>query len=236
VPGLQHFLLTKFNVVRDGNPVDKTGAPVRTIDWLDHRFELFERFCLPSVSAQTNLDFTWLIRFDDQVPERYVRRIRAHEQAFANLLLVPARLGFRQVIPELLSTGTEWLLTTRLDNDDALHRNAIEVIQASCRDLRELVFVNMQHGYMYAHPEAYAVRVDLRSNNTISLLERLTDEFPHTAVCVSHDKAASFAPVRQIGDQPLWLQVIHDRNVGNTMARGREPEPIDRSAFCLALE
>jgi hypothetical protein len=241
VPEFQHFLLTKFNVVRRANRVDeggthidKTGAPVRTLDWLEHRFELFERFCLPSVSAQTNLSFTWLIRFDDQVPEPYVRRMRAHVQAFPNLLLVPARRGFHNVIPELLGSRTEWLLTTRFDSDDALHRDAIDVVQQSCRDLRELVFINMQYGYAYAHPEGYAVRIRDRSNNTISLLERRTDALPHTAICVGHADAGSFAPVHQVGDKPLWLQVIHDRNVHNTMPADCEPEPIDRSAFGLA--
>ena len=44
---LQHFILTRFNILLWRK--DKSGSPVRSREWLEHRFSLFERFCLPSL-------------------------------------------------------------------------------------------------------------------------------------------------------------------------------------------
>ena len=60
-----HFLITRFNLNR-------------TARWLEHRFEVFERYCLPSVAAQTATDFRWLCLFDAATPEPYRRRIASY--------------------------------------------------------------------------------------------------------------------------------------------------------------
>ncbi len=43
--------------------------------WMQHRFRMFEDFCYPSVRAQTNTNFTWLVLFDASTPEKYKERI-----------------------------------------------------------------------------------------------------------------------------------------------------------------
>ena len=62
-----HFLITRFNL--NLYERDKHAAPTRTARWLEHRFEVFERYCLPSVAAQTATDFRWLCLFDAATPE-----------------------------------------------------------------------------------------------------------------------------------------------------------------------
>lgn len=47
----QHFILTRFNLLLWDKAKD--DRKVRTIKWLEHRFSLFERYCLPSVKNQT---------------------------------------------------------------------------------------------------------------------------------------------------------------------------------------
>ena len=68
-----HFLITRFNL--NLYERDKHAAPTRTARWLEHRFEVFERYCLPSVAAQTATDFRWLCLFDAATPEPYRRRV-----------------------------------------------------------------------------------------------------------------------------------------------------------------
>lgn len=69
-----HFLITRFNL--NLYERDKHAAPTRTARWLEHRFEVFERYCLPSVAAQTATDFRWLCLFDAATPEPYRRHAR----------------------------------------------------------------------------------------------------------------------------------------------------------------
>ena len=68
-----HFIITRFNLNLYAQ--DKHDLPTRTDRWLEHRFEVFERYCLPSVAAQTSGNFTWLCLFDAATPEPYRSRI-----------------------------------------------------------------------------------------------------------------------------------------------------------------
>ena len=42
-----HFIITRFNLNLYAQ--DKHDLPTRTDRWLEHRFEVFERYCLPSI-------------------------------------------------------------------------------------------------------------------------------------------------------------------------------------------
>ncbi len=53
----------------------------RQSGWLEDRVELFERYCLPSVAAQTDRRFSWIIYFDPQSPAWLRQRIEGHTAA-----------------------------------------------------------------------------------------------------------------------------------------------------------
>jgi len=220
---LEHFVLTNFNVRRDdcrrdrnGQPVDRSGVPVRTSEWLQERFALFERFCLPSLVAQTCLDFTWLLGYDAVgTPPEFLRRLEAYEAAFSNLQLVPEPTPFRQAVAGR-SNSRRRLLTTRLDSDDALSRTAIALLQRHATG-DDLEFLNLPLGYCYSYPDGRTRVLRDDSNHFLSLAENGDAGQPRTAVCVNHNRAREVAPVRQISHRPSWLQVIHRRNMQNDL-------------------
>ena len=72
-PKFKHFIITLFNLKIWKE--DKTHRATQTADWLAQRFDLFERFCLPSVAHQTNKNFTWLCLFDKDTPTDMRQRI-----------------------------------------------------------------------------------------------------------------------------------------------------------------
>lgn len=47
-----HFIITRFNLNLYAQ--DKHDLPTRTDRWLEHRFEVFERYCLPDEKFLTN--------------------------------------------------------------------------------------------------------------------------------------------------------------------------------------
>lgn len=55
---LQHFLLTRFNLLLWRQ--DKEGGKVRTTKWLEHRFLLFEKYCLPSIKNKLAITLSGL--------------------------------------------------------------------------------------------------------------------------------------------------------------------------------
>ena len=54
---VQHFLLTRFNLKLKEWQTTKQGESVGSELWLTKRFELFRKYCLPSVKQQTNQNF-----------------------------------------------------------------------------------------------------------------------------------------------------------------------------------
>jgi len=124
---LQHFILTRFNILLWRK--DKSGAPVRSREWLEHRFSLFERFCLPSLMGQTCGEFVWIVLFDSKTPDVFRDRIEKYMEVCPQLVpvFVAPENGrnfagiFRDEVRKRISA--ERVLTTYLDNDDSLHLN-----------------------------------------------------------------------------------------------------------------
>src|SRR5208282_1904259 len=55
-----HVLLTRFNV-RLSSPETPPSD-----DWIAHRLDLFQRYCVPSVASQTVQDFRWIVLIDSR--------------------------------------------------------------------------------------------------------------------------------------------------------------------------
>ena len=138
-PRFQHFLGTRFNVGlypkrMDLAYTDKSGrVPAKDPDrWMEKRFELFERFCVPSVRNQSVKDFTWLVVFDAETPQPYFDRA---ERVGHDCHLVPLRAErghprmLRRYAAQSLRPDTEYLITSRIDNDDAIHRDFMGTVQ-----------------------------------------------------------------------------------------------------------
>src|SRR5579871_5907063 len=107
---LKHFLLTRFNVAAPGREQAIRLRP----GWLAGRFDLFRKYCLPSVAGQTRQDFEWLVFFDDQTPEEYRCVISELQTAYAFRAEFTAFFEMDKIVPQLVSAskGADWLLTT----------------------------------------------------------------------------------------------------------------------------
>lgn len=218
----KHLLLTRFNVRHGPWQADKHGQAVLTDAWLEHRFGLFDRFCFPSVAAQTNRDFQWLVFFDVATPERFRRRLERYRgfAPFAPEFTTDDRLI--DVIRER-AAGAATLITTRLDNDDAIHRELIARVQAHL-PVRQLELVNFLEGYYVADDRI--ARVEHACNMFISLLEPAGPAPFRTVWCREHAKLGELGPIRQVTDLPGWIASIHDRNLSNAI---RDPHPGTRA-------
>ncbi|MBL4887641.1 MAG: hypothetical protein JKZ03_04155 [Flavobacteriaceae bacterium] len=54
---MKHFIITKFNLKGKNSRTDKGGSIMSTKEWLNHRLNLFQKYCLPSVKNQNNKAF-----------------------------------------------------------------------------------------------------------------------------------------------------------------------------------
>lgn len=204
---VEHVILTRFNVrmATYAHPGD---------GWLEQRLDLFERYCLPSVAAQEDKDFRWLLFFDGETPPELLARVEAlGADGLFEVVLVDGLFTAETVAQHLAGSTTPYLVTTRLDNDDAIARDFTATVHAQF-DEQDLEFVNLVSG-----AQLYRGRIYQRpytKNPFVSLVERRTDGPPRTVFCARHFAVDTVGPVRNVRTaHPAWLQVIHGDNVLN---------------------
>lgn len=232
-----HFILTRFNVpLRFDLPPERQPAP-RGLDpdWLARRFDLFERICLASVARQTEPDFQWLVFLDEATPAAFRDRLTAHTATRPFLQPVYCgRFDEETVLPEIRRRETPGRLriTTRLDNDDAIHPRLIERVrrlaerQAPRQDLRRGFYLSFPLGCCARDGDFYLQRY--RFNPFASYVS--APETDRTVLGTDHRYVADVAPVVFDWTRPMWCQTIHGENVANRL-RGVYWPGGARSAF-----
>lgn len=217
----QHFLLTRFNVRESPHNTEIVSDP----NWLNHRFELFEQFCLPSVAAQTCPDFTWVIFLDESTPDAFRKRLDDHARAVPSIQPVYVTEHAQPIVAEAVAArlrpSTPYVITSRLDNDDAISRDYIERIQAAFAH-QKLEVLNFPRGIVWHKGRLY-LHTD-RSNAFATLVEMRKDDAPLTVCARQHPKLSEVAFIRQLDPAPAWLQAVHGDNRRNRV-RGRRVPP-----------
>jgi hypothetical protein len=210
----QHFVITRY-FVRFSERTDDRESQLRAEpDWLDNRLELFKTFCLPSVVAQSDQNFRWYLYFDEGTPAAYLAKVQELVSPYANMELKICRLFTREMLEDDIRAGlrpeTKWVLTTRLDNDDAWHRDFVKTLHRQTTfDRRE--FLNFPVGLIYYNRNIYLYRH--LSNAFISLIE--PTEGMLTVWCGAHAFLGKIAPIRQLRPFPAFLQVVHGQTRSN---------------------
>ena len=225
----QHFILTRFNILIFNK--DKEGNKVRSASWLEHRFELFERYCLPSLKYQTCQEFEWIVLFDSTTPERFKERIEKYKEELSQLIPVYVRPEggryfaqiFRDEVVKRVQAvqefnGSSRVLTTYLDNDDALDVHFVEDLQRRAAYLPDGTFITYDNGYQYFTDYNYVMRIRYPRNHFMSVVENGNPLAVKTIYGYgSHyyiDKIPG-AKIEHVKDKPMWCEVIHERNMGN---------------------
>ncbi|NCC33069.1 MAG: hypothetical protein EOM24_13805 [Chloroflexia bacterium] len=206
-----HLILTRFNV-RIGQWIQQPPDEA----WLTHRFELFERFCLPSLEAQTCQHFRWLVLFDAETPEPFRAKIATYA-AWPNFQPIYLQHFTLESLLVVLQpyVQTPYLITTRLDNDDALSRRFVEQLQRQFA-FQAFEFINFADGYTLDLQRRRLFMRNYTSNSFISLIERADN--PRTVLCRNHTFLSEIGPIKNLRTDPMWLQLVHQRNLGNEVA------------------
>ena len=229
-----HFLLTRFNVVRPFTD----NKPILDHDWLNRRFELFERFCFPSVAGQTNNNFYWIILFHPQTPDIFMQRLNRLWQGAPHLKILTGGAFKILIINQLksleINQKSRTLITTRLDNDDAICQNFIgKIQQQTTQEILEYgqliskdrpLFLDFTKGYYAAGK--YLYQIDSVSNHFCSMAcplqekEKWNTQEIQTVFLMNHTLIKDQPGYKEINEYPAWIEVIHESNSRNCL-RGK---------------
>lgn len=223
---VDHLVLTRFNL-----PTPGPESLVRAQEgWLQNRVALFERHTVPTMRAQSQTAFAWVIYFDPQSPDWLLDRMRPLVDEGLFLPIYRERVDWTDVVADARATfgdtHGDLLLTTNLDNDDAVSVDFIERLQQAARRhpdhaiyLRTGLILQGDALYLRDDPE----------NAFCSVSERW--DSPITAWRDWHNLLHDHLPVASLPGAPAWLQVIHGQNVSNRVRGVRTDAAEHRTAF-----
>lgn len=137
---LQHILITPFSYRRIEYQPDKMPNPLKS-SILKKRFWFFEMITLPSIKAQENRDFTWIIVIDPLLPADYRNKFSVVTTGMKNVFL-------HNFTPEVAENNTGWLkpyihpetgylIISELDADDGIFRGFTRYVQEYYSNLIE---------------------------------------------------------------------------------------------------
>jgi hypothetical protein len=201
---------------------------VNSDEFLLSRFLLFDKFCLPSVSNQTNKNFIWFVLFNDKLPEKWKIKLDEYKRQFPNFearfMSAQETLSMnwhatlnRFLIEELKNSNCQFILTTRLDNDDAINLSFVDSIQKYFLAYQEEAVINYINGLQYI-PRCNVLRnLTYPQSHFNTLIEKNTQDV-QTALGFSHYEVPdNFKSVYLKAKTPMWLETIHSTNVVNTI-------------------
>lgn len=212
----QHYLITRFNLKKEGWDTSKNNIPVLTEEWLERRFDLFETFCFPSVKNQNNQNFIWLVYFDVDTPKKFKDRILGLSLGYPKFqpkyvenmeAFVPA------IQEELKKVNSTYIITSRIDNDDCIAYNYINNVQKR--------FVEKDH-YAFDYADGYTLQISPKFrlgkkrqlwNPFISLIEK--NQKPKSVWQKGHADWKLDPFVERINHKRLWMSIIHQENKVN---------------------
>lgn len=227
----RHVLITRFNLATGGREAGLRARP----GWLEGRFDLFERICLPSVAGQDEQAFDWILYFDEATPEwardrlDALRPMRDFHACYTGLF---DHRGWARTVRMVIGEPQPGrvLISSNLDNDDALARDYVARVQAAARHYagKSRFAVNLPDGLVLAGDALYAHR---HLHNAFANLVEPDDANFATVKTIRHMELPDHAEVVQAEGPPAWIQLVHDGNVSNRIRGNRVGPALAKSRF-----
>lgn len=212
-----HYLITRFNLKNLKWDLTKNNETLLNDEWMENRMDLFENFCFPSVIAQSNKNFSWLLYFDSDTKEHFKKRILTLTENYQNIMVffIDGMDVFVFSVKEFIRSQAkkEYLITSRIDNDDCIHIDFINEIQKQFQS-QEYMAIDIISGYtLQIEPSCILGKKEHIFNPFISLIEK--NIAPTTIWSNDHNLWKKEKNVLQVKNQRLWMSIIHGKNKVN---------------------
>ena len=213
-----HLLVTRFNLRNPEWDVTKNNEKLLTNDWMEERMWFFENFCFPTILAQTNQNFDWLLYFDITTPEKFKTRISELIQNQLNfkVFYIDGMPQFYDELKKYISAVPNkkpYLITSRIDNDDSVHKDFINEIQLQFKQQDYLVLDIIKGYSLQIRPTVMLGKKEHIFNPFMSLIEKNDD--PKTIWYYQHNMWKKETRIKQVNHKRLWIAVIHEKNKVN---------------------
>ena len=194
--------------------------------WLDHRLKLFKAITLPSLISQCkDSEFYFGLQVDKNIPEYYYDHLRRLISVIPNAEIRKLELHYdrkvdhqEQIERIVNEKHYDYIISTRIDDDDALTTGSFSAIMNTARTLVDKGFVPsaiiIRHGLRFAPLENRGLWHDHDSHSTgASVLIPVGSKtniysFNHTKIpSYFKDKGWNVCYIEK--DQAAWLYTVH---------------------------
>jgi hypothetical protein len=213
-----HLLVTRFNLRNPEWDVTKNNEKLLTDDWMEERMWFFENFCFPTIVSQTNQNFEWLLYFDKTTSEKYQKRMSeliVNQPNFKVFYIdgMPQFYGELKKYIDAIPNKNPYIITSRIDNDDAVHKDFINEVQLQFNEQEYLVLDSIKGYSLQIHPTVMLGKKEHIFNPFMSLIEK--NEDPKTIWYYHHNMWKKETRIKQLMHKRLWIAVIHEKNKVN---------------------
>lgn len=212
----KHYLITRFNLKKSDWKTNKNNIDVLTDEWHKNRFELFTNFCVPTIASQSNKNFEWLVFFDTSTKDSFRKIIKDIEKQLPNFkpIFVDGMDNFLPTIKSLVSScSSEYIITSRVDNDDCLSKNFIESVQKKFES-QHFLAIDYIKGYTLQIQPKIKLGYKLHQYNPFTSLIEINKN-PKTIWSIPHNYWKHESSILQIKNERVWASVIHQENKVN---------------------
>ncbi len=214
---MKHYLIIPFN------------AGCKDEGWLERRLALFRAFSIPSINAQTVQDFTTVLMIDPDTPDVIKKELKQKLDCVLyeteSWWCVERGDVIEAYSPEFsaflrsLYVRDDWIITSRLDSDDAFANNYIEVTQGLFRKKEE--FMIYPNGVIWTSANKASFIKKAKSPPFSSLVEP-GHILPKTVFYMSHGHVPLLAPYQSYDSELMWIHTHHGENLAGS------PKNLDR--------
>lgn len=205
-----HYIITRFNYPND-------------YPYLSERFDIFNKFTKPSLEAQTNKNFIWLIITNPNHISLFSKFNQINVKVIPSIEPYPSWSVVYSTINK--NPLTEYIISTRICNDDAIHKDFVKSIQnefllnptsrildsKGYRYLIDTKILYTQDKYNQNFPTPFCSLV-YKNNYKLISANYKDQSLPSLIMEKAHDTLHKFYPVTIFTEQRMWCQTIHGYN------------------------
>lgn len=125
----------------------------------------------------------------------------------------------RDMVLQNIPTGLQYdyIVTTRLDNDDALHKDYIKNVQTLIEKDGKKVMYNFLYGYQLNLNGGIVQKYYYPNSHFTTLVESKDDVF-RSAFYGDHRFVYLLHEVKDVNMKPMWCELLHGKNVANVIS------------------
>lgn len=212
----RHVLVSRLNVFYLTKMAERGFDPD---NWLLERVEIFKKFCLPSILNQSNKNFEWFFYVDSSTPDFVRMDLEKTFSPYPFIKLLSHQFDSFNITKQLRSDLDHYLgkdfiflISSRVDTDDMLHKDFIETVQKFFKK-QEFLVLNFSKGYVYHTNSGVSALSERKANPFISIIEKRKKDQFITVFSKSHTDFILDNGYTEIClSKPLWCMTVHGLN------------------------